>query len=82
MGVGANPTVWFVVLAFLSIVLNYVNDLKKEVPMKAHKKGNQMKFYLKKVVTATIETSWAITTGLAAGLVTPSIHAKGAPRAS
>ena len=48
---------------------------------KAGRKAKQVKFGLKRVVNAIAETSWAITTGFAAGLVTPSVHAKGAPLA-
>ncbi len=43
------------------------------------REAKQVKFGLKKVVSAVAETSWAITTGFAAGLVTSSVHAKGAP---
>jgi hypothetical protein len=82
--VGANPTTWFVVIALFSIFVRFVVDQKKEVPMRAQKAGRkakQVKFGLKRVVNAIAETSWAITTGFAAGLVTPSVHAKGAPLA-
>lgn len=88
MVVGANPTAWFVVIALLSIVLNYLNDLAREMPMKKYNKTGQIakikhaKSYLIEIVKAIIETSWAIMASLAAGLVTPSIHAKGAPRMS
>jgi hypothetical protein len=85
VGVGANPTAWFVVVAFFSILVHYLVDQKNEMPMetvKTGRKADQVKSGLKKVVNAAAETSWAIATGLAAGLVTPSIHAKGAPLTS
>jgi hypothetical protein len=83
--VGANPTAWFVVITFLSIIVRFAIDYKKEVSMKARKTGrkthhlNQAKLRLNEVIVATAETSWVIMTGLAAVLVTPSVHAKGAP---
>ena len=40
---------------------------------------DQVKSYLKEVVNALAETSWAIMTGFVVGLVTPSVHARGAP---
>jgi hypothetical protein len=82
--VGANPTAWFVVITFFSIIVRFAIDHKKEVPMKTQKNGrkanylDQVKLYLKEVINAVAETSWAIMTGFVVGLVTPSVHARGA----
>ena len=53
--------------------------------MKTQKNGRKanhvtkVKSYLKEAVNAIAETSWVIMTGFVVGLVTPSVHARGAP---
>ena len=79
---GANPTTWFVAVAFLLSLARYGLDLRKETPMKTTTscRKAQVKSTLQSALTAFAETSWAIATGLVVGFVTPSIHAKGSPR--
>lgn len=75
MGVGANPTACFVVVAFLLMLVRFWLDRNKEVSMKATKINRQVqaKSKLKSVLLAFAETSWALTTNFAVGLVTLSI---------
>ncbi len=82
MGVGSNPTAWLVVVAFFLVLARYGLDLRKETPMKTTKLNRkaQVKSRPMSVLTAVAETCWAIMTSIVAGLVTHSIHAKGAPR--
>jgi hypothetical protein len=70
MGVGANPTTWFVAVAFL-IVIRFLIDLGKETYMKT---SNLVKSGLPLATTAFAETFWAIATNVVAGFVTLSIH--------
>jgi ABC-type Co2+ transport system permease subunit len=83
MGVGSNPTTWFVVIAFL-IVVRFGLEYRKEAPMET-KTVNvslmaRVKSVLTNVLTAFTETNWAVLTNIVAGMVTLSIYAKGAPR--
>ena len=50
--------------------------------MKTQKTGRKVKKVrsnIKNAIVAASETSWAIMTAFVAGLVTPPVHAKGAP---
>jgi hypothetical protein len=80
MGVGSNPTTWFVAVAFLALVRTLI-DLGKEIRMETFKKCRKarVKLGLTLVGFAVSETFWAIATNVVAGFVTPSIHQKGAP---
>ena len=76
MGVGSNPATWFVAVVFL-IVIRFLIDLRKGTNMKTL---NFVKSGLLLAAFTFVETFWAIATNIVAGLVTPSIHMKGAPR--
>ncbi len=90
MGVGANPTAWFVVLASTLTLARMWLEKVKEARMKTTKtrrkaqvkSNNKLLKSVQSVSIAFVETLWAIMTSFAAGLVTPSIYAKGAPRLS
>lgn len=87
MGVGANPTAWFVVLASLLTLARVWLETRKEARMKTTKSRRKAQVkssfkYLKLISAAFVETTWAIMTSFAAGFVTHSIYAKGAPRKS
>ncbi len=87
MGVGVNPTAWFVVLASLLTLARMWLETRKEARMKATKSRRKAQVkssfkYLKSVSIAFVETAWAIMTSFAAGFVTHSIYAKGAPHKS
>lgn len=82
---GANPATWFAVGAlFLLIVVRFGLDRTKEVNMNTSTNCRmaKVKSVTKSVFSAAVETFWALATNILAGLVTASIHAKGAPRKS
>ena len=88
MGVGSNPAAWFVGIALFLTLVRFGLEIRKEVHMKKTKNSRKAKQvkpdikYLKFVTVSLIETIWAIMTSFVAGLVTPSIYAKGAPQKS
>jgi len=87
MGVGANPTTWFVVLASILTLARWWLETRKEARMKTTKSRRKAQVkssfkLLKSVSIAFVSTFWAITASFVAGFVTPSIYAKGAPRKS
>lgn len=87
MGVGANPTALFVVIASLLTLGRWWLESRKEAHMIATKSRRKAQAkssfnYLKSVSIAFVETVWAIMASFAAGFVTHSIYAKGAPRKS
>lgn len=69
MGVGANPTAWFVAVVFL-IVVRFLIDNGKETPMNKTTCVNPGLTH----AFALAETTWAIATNVVAGFVILSIH--------
>jgi len=71
MGVGSNPTFWFVAVTTILIVVRYLLD-SKEVTMS--KNTDQLKTNRRNFAVASLETIWVIATNITVGLVTLSIH--------
>lgn len=90
MGVGSNPTACFVMFASILTLARMWLEKVKEVRMEKTKSCRKAKvkseYKLVKLVkslrVAFVESAWAIMASFAAGLVTPSIYAKGAPHLS
>ena len=80
MGVGTNPTTWFVAVASLLLARTLI-DFGKETAMKTSNRCRKalVKSRLTIAVLAFGEPFWAIATNVVAWFVTLSIHQKGAP---
>lgn len=81
-GVGSNPTFWFVAVAFpvLCIARFAIANFGKETTMEKMTTSlkTQKNSRLNILLAALAETTWAIATGLLAGVVTQPIHQDGA----
>jgi hypothetical protein len=88
MGVGSNPAAWFVVIASILVLGRVWLATLKEAPMtklkyksqRTNPKAQGLFKLIRSGSIAFIETTLAIATSFAAGLVVHLIHAKGAPR--
>jgi hypothetical protein len=84
MGAGSNAAVLFVVVSLILVLFRFWMKAQVEVPMEntivCRKAKPKTKSTVKRVLQSFYETSWEFAINFAVGLVTLSIHAKGALR--